>query len=716
MPSVRHTHSRTPWRQSLAQNSLIVLLITSQLFFGGVHAWTYTKTALALGLLGSILLAAEASRLLFTGRGRPYAVHLPPLSFHALLFTALALIQILPLRAETVQLLSPARLDYYPQPLHLPEMLTLSLSPALSRIELLKWIPLGLAYFLTVYSTRTLGQVKRILWIFLGLGLFQAAYGIYQTESGSEQIWNWVKTMYRGWVTGTYISRNELAFFLEMTILLGFGMAIGQSGSRRIWTGLRSLLAENFWKPLLPAFISVLLAVALLLTGSRGGILSCGLGLLCMAILLVFRAQTRGAGIKLLVATLVILTYGVGAGLEKTAERFGHDSDILHRLEIARSVLPMIDDFAQTGTGLGSFNTAYMPYALETYGKNVDAVHAHNDWAEIAAETGWPGLFICLSGFVLFFGRSLLLWSRRKNAYVLAVSAACLGALISLAVHSFFDFGMRIPANVLAAGMLCGLLWTTLHLRLHGRTSSVDLPLWQCRAWGKALPCLVLGGLLAGTISFASWARIHDLAEGYCPTERSVYPLPQARVADILQAIALEPDNPAYPQAMGQNIMTRFLSAQSMPNPSLPLAEQYFRRALELDPANGLTWRMYAQTVSIGTEFFLGGQEWPRLAAQAHERAMQLRPHDPQSIIAAAQHAFWCEQQGWEGSRQEALRLLGASMEKNPLQWREVLDLLVDFSGTDNEIRSVLPQQSTLRTRALSYAEKKLGRKIQLNE
>jgi len=698
---------KAPPLTSLTLWSLLTLLCLTQWAFGGIHPWAYARTAAVLGVLVCTLSPFVLMKTYRPGP-QPMRLHLPPLCMHAALFAFLTVLQTVSLPTGVVEIFSPLRPAFFVPPLSPPEVMPLSLAPHSGRVDMLKWVPMALAYLLGVYAIRTVRQAGAVFWTVLGLGLFQAAYGILQSFGGTEQVWNWAKTGQHGFVTGTYISRNELAFFLELAALMALGAAMGEQARSPRPSGWQGLLSEAFWRPILPGFMGVILAVTLLLTGSRGGILSCGVGLLCMALLFASKRTMRPACWKILGAALVIAVYGLGVGLEKTAERFGHDGDLIHRLDIAASVLPMIADFPLAGVGMGAFNTAYGPYALPQYGGDLDVVHAHNDWVEIAAEAGLPGLALCVSGFVLFMTRCVGAWKKRNDPLVLGICAGLMSGLTALALHSFFDFGMRVPANALAVGILCALLWNLLHMRTDNRGRHVFLSGREITH--QLRPVLAVGAVAALTTAalFVGMARTHLAAENLCPTERTIFPEPLPLLDDIRHALRLQPDNPALVAAVAAKSMELFLQAKVLPAPSILLSEEYFRAALHKDPANGLTWRQYAQTLSLGLEYFLGGGAWELKAVQAYERALSLRPHDPRTALAAAHHHLWGYAMDLGGSRERGMQLLAKTLQINPWRWKQVLDLALEHVNDRSALLDILPHEE--RERAHEYLDKMLQR------
>jgi O-antigen ligase len=124
------------------------------------------------------------------------------------------------------------------------------------------------------------------------------------------------------------------------------------------------------------------------------------------------------------------------------------DASFEQRMIMARDSLNIFRAHPLTGTGLGSFETAYPEFQTLVTDLRVD--HAHNDYAEALAETGIIG------GLLIAIGLGMFLWMNAKNfrgPLVVAGNTIVwlrLGAMtgcVGLLVHSFFDFNLHIPAN-----------------------------------------------------------------------------------------------------------------------------------------------------------------------------------------------------------------------------------------------------------------------------
>ena len=93
-----------------------------------------------------------------------------------------------------------------------------------------KYLMLGITYslmFLMVLSFfTTRKRLTLLLSVFLVSGAFQAFWGASMVLSGIEWLFGVPKEHYLGKATGTFVNRNHLAGYLEMTIVLRIGLML----------------------------------------------------------------------------------------------------------------------------------------------------------------------------------------------------------------------------------------------------------------------------------------------------------------------------------------------------------------------------------------------------------------------------------------------------------------------------------------------------------
>src|SRR5512135_754621 len=153
-----------------------------------------------------------------------------PLFFKVLIgvFLAFSILQIVPLPAPVVKVLSPRAFDIYAglvrDAIIAPSTsLTLSLSPSATVSELVLIVCYGLFGYLVLRTVRSRRRAEALVVVILASALFQSFYGMAETFSGHEMILGRPKRYGIGTVTGTFVNRNHLAGFLEMAFPLSLG-------------------------------------------------------------------------------------------------------------------------------------------------------------------------------------------------------------------------------------------------------------------------------------------------------------------------------------------------------------------------------------------------------------------------------------------------------------------------------------------------------------
>ena len=75
--------------------------------------------------------------------------------------------------------------------------------------------------------------------------------------------------------------------------------------------------------------------------------------------------------------------------------------------------------------------------------------HAHNDYLEALAETGFVGGFCCLWFIVVLLRKGLEGMATLGSSFGSALNLSGLVACCGILVHSLVDFNLHIPANAL---------------------------------------------------------------------------------------------------------------------------------------------------------------------------------------------------------------------------------------------------------------------------
>lgn len=107
------------------------------------------------------------------------------------------------------------------------------------------------------------------------------------------------------------------------------------------------------------------------------------------------------------------------------------------------------------GSGLGTWG-----FVQPTYSRGLPTVfYAHNDYAQILVETGLVGGAVMGGVIAVLLAAFVRTWKAPQSERMLAAGAWA--SLAALALHSFFDFNMHIPANALLACLVAGIALST---------------------------------------------------------------------------------------------------------------------------------------------------------------------------------------------------------------------------------------------------------------
>ncbi len=568
----------------------LTILVASPLLFGAVHSYAYCLISLGV-LSGSLgLLISGICR---NPVNRTVELRFPRTGLDLLLGLLLIFlcIQIIPLPSLVASYFAPESYAISQQAALPGAMLTpnnpanmwYSLAPYRHpvRLSIVRWTVYGLLFFGLTKLLNSRRRIETVVIILIVTGSFQALYGIMQTYSGVEHIWWFKKVFYRQDVTGTYINRNHFAGYMEMMIILAVCYTASLASRSRRKTlekpkrrkrihrhpknGLKKHLndflaaylasEQKFNKRTLILFASVLMGVGLILSASRTGLFATAGALLCVSLFFVIKRNLRRQGLIILGLFLLTSVYALNIGVEYTANRFQSLGRSLEfRTRWTETTLDMADDFKLTGVGVGNFQYAYPKYQA-TEDQQLFIGYAHNDWAQFLAEAGWLGSLLLIIGLVRYFYRMLKLWQLRRDPFAACLALTPIGALTALAIHSFFDFNLHLPANFLTLTALIAIGNSALHLKQHSVTAKM-----LHREY--IFPLKYTGGLIGiGVLTLLLWSGwttiCHFIAETYCNTvpnstlKRNRHPPRSA----ISKAILWDKRNAAYHFKMAQELI-----------------------------------------------------------------------------------------------------------------------------------------------------------------
>lgn len=325
-------------------------------------------------------------------------------------------------------------------------ILRLSALPFATRIEFQLLLADAIFLFLATQAFRTVDEWKGFIWFTMTFGFAVSFLGILQHLTFNGKLYWFRELRFGGIPFGPYVNRNHFAAFSELVIPVSLvPLLLGRIRRQR---------------RLLVAVFLVVQIGALLLSASRGGIIS----LSCQAVLLLIwliakRVRRRqllfGAGLALLALGLV---YWLGA--DQILQRFSAMQSLEitagKRASMRRDAFRIFLDHPLAGTGLGTLQIVFPRYETNYDGRVVN--HAHNDYLEALAETGLLGA-LCCAWFLFALFRGYLRRSRDPSSASFSVAMNFAGILscVGFLIHSLVDFNLHIPANAILFFLIANL-------------------------------------------------------------------------------------------------------------------------------------------------------------------------------------------------------------------------------------------------------------------
>ncbi len=312
---------------------------------------------------------------------------------------------------------------------------TVSLDPFSTLVSTFHFLALFifLAALLTFIDSPS--RLRKMVWLITIFGFAYAFFAILQAVLSPNKIYGIYEVQFAA-PFGSFVNRHNFAAYMEMTIAVPLGLMFAGAVPKD--------------RRLLYITAIALMGVALLLSGSRGGLISL---LAQIFFLVILTTETKSYGqfvLKiglsvLLVATIVAGSILIGGetSLTRLAETAASEDFSTNRMYIWSITLNIIKNNFLLGTGLGAFPFAYTPY--DTLGGIERVEQAHNDYLQVLADAGIIGFGI--GAFFLFsLFRAGFKHAKSSNAFRRGVALGALAGCFAILVHSVFDFVLHTTA------------------------------------------------------------------------------------------------------------------------------------------------------------------------------------------------------------------------------------------------------------------------------
>jgi len=417
---------------------LCVAIVFTALAFGTVHYW-----ALALFNLGGLTLlmlwVADGWRL------GSFRINRNLLQVPLIAALLLGIVQLLPLRSIGGLGLSVGVTK------------ALSLDPNSTKLVLVQLSTLLIYFAATLVFTDTPHRLHLLVRTIVIFGFLLALFGLTQSFTSPTKVY-WFRELSQSTAFGPFINRHHFAGYMELTIALPLGLLFAGAIEKE--------------RRLLYLFVAGLMGIALVMTSSRGGIISLVAEILFfVAVTSIWRPNNSdrhkrndrlkgvlirvGLGVGLLAALFVgVLALGGEFSIMRFIDSVNTDDPTTGRAHFWAVTLDIIKAHPWLGTGLGAFGVVYTHY--DTRNGLFRLEQAHNDYLQVLSDAGIIGAIIALSFVVILFRRAYLRM-QSEDDFRRGVALAALGGCFAVLVHSLFDFTLHTTSNALLFLVLAAL-------------------------------------------------------------------------------------------------------------------------------------------------------------------------------------------------------------------------------------------------------------------
>jgi tetratricopeptide (TPR) repeat protein len=415
--SGRKTGSPSPGRQ-VAIYGAAACIVLAPMLVGSGPPWAQMASTLAV--LALTLCFAAATRLRF---------QLVPFAVPAALAAFITLVQLIPLPAPLVSLISPNAMAVQSGAAGIrPSFLPLTMDVPATVIEASKGLACLALLLVVGASARRITRARVLVVTLAFVGSAVAIIHVVQRITGATSIFGLyqVRSLPGAGFFGPFVNGNQAASLLALSALVALGLALDSDGFLRIAAAASAALS----------------AAVLLSTGSRMGAVGLGAGVLTLAGM----TLSRRLGVRraLLVTTVLVV---LGAGALFTISNIGpqligatpqDSARNSQKLDGWRAAVALIGAYPVMGVGRGAFQEPASAYRRNSDG--VTLVFPENLLLQIFSEWGIP---VALALIVLVVASGRKVASQLVRLEPSAQAAAC--GVLAVLIHETADFGLELP-------------------------------------------------------------------------------------------------------------------------------------------------------------------------------------------------------------------------------------------------------------------------------
>jgi O-antigen ligase len=330
---------------------------------------------------------------------------------------------------------------------------SISVDRDLTTLALVRLITAASVFWLALGLCQDRSRANLLLRAIAAIGCGYAAYGLVAfAVTPGWVLWVENKGGMHGIVSSTFINRNSFATYAGIGLITICGLILQLYRREVINIG-------GSWRFRISNFIEVtggkgavllggtfVILVALLLTGSRGGVIATGAGLFVLGALTFGRGKqgsTEKLGVILFGAVVIAAAFLVfgDAVINNISQQGVYDEG---RMAVYLIVLWSILNAPILGYGYGTFADVFPMYRDRSISVVDLWLQAHNTYLEIFQGLGLIFGAMLIASVLLLVGKCLKASFKRRES--VTVPRVAVGVAVLVGVHSLVDFSLQIQA------------------------------------------------------------------------------------------------------------------------------------------------------------------------------------------------------------------------------------------------------------------------------
>ena len=365
---------------------------------------------------------------------------------------------------------------------------TWSLAPFLTERALCLWTAYLALFYVGVSLAADPKRVRRLSGLLFMAAVAAGSYGVWQWFSGLRDLLVVAPSLSGTRASGPFGNPNHYAAAMEILLLCSAGwmgarlMQVAGDSMPGLLSRARGLQQESVAKFALMGLGMIAAALGLIFSLSRSGITATVAALGVFALLgssrlgasradvielkrhpgeASARAPREAGACRVWAFSFCLAAITIWIGMGPLVQRFGGVSTVWEvekgRQQVWLDSLGAVRDFWLTGSGLGSYQHVFPIY--RTFGGDQSYAYAHNDYLQLLIELGLPGVLL-----VSWLGVAVCLAARRARRRLrddvasLHLHAGYCAAAFAIALHSFTDFSLHLPANAALLSVVLGVV------------------------------------------------------------------------------------------------------------------------------------------------------------------------------------------------------------------------------------------------------------------